>query len=487
MSRYGIRKYSTTKYGATAASSTLAWALEVDWNGDGLYDTYQAALTCQSLRVTRGRRDFLNQDNTGFAPVEEGRLNVTAYDPNRMYDPYNASSPLYPNVRPGAKFRLRVKDNLTGTIYNVMIGDITDVRPNADEQTVTITGEDRWRWLAKAPVNHTLGKSMLTGVAISHILTEIGWTDGFTLAGGDTLGFWWPDPSLSARANIQAVADAELGAVFIANNGYLKRYTRSHAAASAFTLAGADVQRNIEISMPWETVKNSFDVKVRYRKQDTSASVVWSLDEPFYMAAGVGSVNLYTRHQDSSQNDAPADAFIEPLVITTDYTANANADGSGADRSASLTVATTTDTYALSRLIIVTNSSAFNFYITKLQLRGHPAYSVNSLTLKSEDTASQALYGRQLIQIDSPFIQTIAQAQALLTWMESYFSSPKKVARVRLTNNPANQFGVDLFDRIDLDITDLALTGTYQIAEIEHEWMEPGGNNVMTTFRLEPV
>ena len=69
MSRYGTFKYSTQKYGVSV-NPNLLWALEVDWDDDGVFDGSNDAVRVTGLRSERGDQYFISGDGRG--------LNLTA-------------------------------------------------------------------------------------------------------------------------------------------------------------------------------------------------------------------------------------------------------------------------------------------------------------------------------------------------------------------------------------------------------------------------
>ena len=131
--RYGTgQTYGTAEatYGFHAITSILAWGVEVDWDGDGVFDGSNEAPYMTSISVSRGRKRQLKSTGYGFESISVGKLTMEFVNNDGRYDGWNTSSPLYPNVTYGRDVRVKVLDWATGNIEPVFYGVISDiVRP----------------------------------------------------------------------------------------------------------------------------------------------------------------------------------------------------------------------------------------------------------------------------------------------------------------------------------------------------------------------
>src|ERR1035437_2170529 len=118
-------KYGNTirYYGSQSLLPGLSWIFEVDWNNDGVYDGNLTGKIL-SIHTKRGRQFMMKADGSGFEPMMVGNMTVVLDNTDQKYNPYNTSSPLYPNVLPGRLFRLRVRNGPGGTVYNVIAGNL---------------------------------------------------------------------------------------------------------------------------------------------------------------------------------------------------------------------------------------------------------------------------------------------------------------------------------------------------------------------------
>src|SRR5512139_1939470 len=114
--RYGnaTYKYGNTSrlYGAGAETTNLIWMLQIDWNGDGVFDGTNEAVYMVNCDLKRGRDFYIGVDGngkaSGFEPMKVGKLKITLENISSRYDAYNSSSPLYPYILPGRLISLSV-------------------------------------------------------------------------------------------------------------------------------------------------------------------------------------------------------------------------------------------------------------------------------------------------------------------------------------------------------------------------------------------
>jgi hypothetical protein len=105
-------------------------------------------------------------------------------------------------------------------------------------------------------------------------------------------------------------------------------------------------------------------------------------------------------------------------VATTDYLANAAADGSGANKTANVTVVATF--FASTVKFTITNSDVATVYITKLQCRGKGLYDNSPVTVESVSTQP---YGDRPESIDMPYQSDFNTAQGLSDYLLSQFQA----------------------------------------------------------------
>jgi hypothetical protein len=207
------------------------------------------------------------------------------------------------------------------------------------------------------------------------------------------------------------------------------------------------------------------------------ASVV---DVPYIAAGGTDS---YWSPLTYNSEAVPAWNYITP-VTPTDYTANTIADGSGTDLSASISVSYTV--YGDTVKFNVTNNHATDgAYITLLKLRGDPV-TFTKRFIEYEDAASIAEYSKHTYKSDSPYCQNSVLVAENYAYTEN-FGLNDPFVEVQLQARPDRQFNLKLFWKVNTVIAKFGISEQRTIGHVSHKWLDPKGQNVLTTLILENI
>jgi hypothetical protein len=141
-------------------------------------------------------------------------------------------------------------------------------------------------------------------------------------------------------------------------------------------------------------------------------------------------------------------------VATTDYQMFANADGTGTDLTASLSVTASLGGNGVSW--VLTNNAAVTGYVTKLQCRGRGIYDKAATVVRVEDTASVTTYGERPIRIDMPYQDDETAAAAFGNLVLNMYSRSGSIPqRIGFLANVSDQrmtdaLAVDVGSQIEL-------------------------------------
>jgi hypothetical protein len=457
----------------------VAYTLSIDWNNDGTYSSSENEQdTMLSWNSERGREFFLNSNGDGLEPVQVGKLTITLDNTDGRYDPFNVSSPLYPNVVPGRSIQFSVQDTSTLTTYRVFTGEIEDMRPFALEKTVQITAVDKMRELSDLDVTIALNTDISVSNAITAVLEAAGSTDYDIDSQLDIVSYWWVNQQKSPAA-IQELCDASWGTFFIANDGTAKYHKRQRAVSSVLTLAQDTILKDIEINQPWDVVRNNIDVIVHPLVQQATATL-WTLQDTPSVASS-DTIELWGTYSYNNQSVSATGV----VLASSDYLMNSDAGGGGSDMTSDFDV--TTDVFGESVKFTITNNSASTGYITLLQIRGDALVSPDPVRLNKQDAASIALYKNRTFKLDSKWLQNTNLGISLAETIRDLLANPKKYPVIKIDTRPDIQYLPDLFDRISMTIAELGIDGAYRIGSIKHESTNNTCQSVLTTIRLEPI
>lgn len=484
--RWGSGKYSSGKYGASAAlSRRLSWGIEVAWvNGDTFDGTNEMAYML-SLNIRRGRTSFMKSDGSGFETRPAGNLQMTLKNTSGRFDPFNAG-PLQNLLSGNQRVRISVRDESTGTIYVLFTGNVDDIRPDyGDVPTVTLTASDETTKLMNSNADTDVVQANYKySDAIHDLLVSAGWTGGLrtVTAPSDTMPYWW-GTGAKAYDQLWAVSGAILAEFLVDKNGVavFKGRTNTDTPSVTFTDHDALYSYKIRTPSPRGLIKNLATVYVKNRTAN-GAVQLWKLSDKPEVQAGK-TITLYAKFNYNSQ-DCPATVVTAP-VATTDYTANTVSDGSGTDLTSSFSIVTTV--MAMGAKLDITNNSASTGYLTLMKVRGTAITADEYTYAQSSDAESVTRYGEREFTLKSDWLQDLNTATSQASAAILLLKEPKQYPQFMVRGQPAKQFAVDLNDLATLAFNSLNFSQIQRVGYIEHNVSaETAGNIADTTLYFEP-
>lgn len=485
--RYSTFKYGTTnKYGASSGlSSLLFWGVEVDWDGDGVFDGSNEAQYMRGIRGARGRQRFVSPDGVGFDKLTTGRYYVTLDNSTGRFDAWNTASDLYPNVTYGKDCKITVKDVSTGTKYSVFYGVVENIEPqsgSAQERRVVLTIVDGWQYLRNYTARQSIVQDVSPDDAIGYVLDSINWPArwGRDLeASADSISYFWADGNKQAASVIDEIAQSFLGYFFINASGQACFRTRSSANNTAIALTSDTLLKDVSLPQPWENSRNVTRVKVHPRIS-AATGTIWQLVGNTPLVQNGEELTIWANYTYNG-DPVPATSVISP-VATTDYTANTQTDGGGTNKTSDVTV-TLTDFGDTAKLVIANNSGG-SVYITSLKIRGDALYEPNVADVIYQ-SATYSTMPREF-KLDLPWQQDVNVAVDFSNVVGEFLSELHPYPVVQIEARPSLQFAPDLFDTLSLTIDTLGIGGdSYRVAYVEHESTSETCQSVRTKYYLE--
>lgn len=155
-----------------------------------------------------------------------------------------------------------------------------------------------------------------------------------------------------------------------------------------------------------------------------ATTVLFSLNEVIEIAGLSTEDGLRCAYTDPSGADRKVSGteMVTP-VGTTDYTANAQEDGGGADLTANLTVTATYGSEAVEYILENTGGPAL--FVTKLQARGKGIYDYQPVDNLREDTDSQAIQGVIPLNVNFKYEANPLVAQSYAEILLSQYREPR--------------------------------------------------------------
>lgn len=487
MARWGTFPWGNgTKWGASDVTETLAYGLEIDWNGDGSFDGSSEASYMIAWSSFRGRRNMLRSTGTGFESIQTGTLTITLDNNDDRYTTRNTSSPLYPNVVPGKEIRFRVRDmSQTGTvIYPVFYGTIIDIEPQYNN--VIITAEDGWRFLRTYSAGVATQEDITPDEAAGLLLDSIGWPerwgrdlDSFS----DLIPYWWASGNRKAGTELEDLLNSFLGHFFVDNAGRARVSGRISVSSSAADLFQDQLLKDFRNPQPWENQYNVTRIKVHPRVVASSGTIYQMTGTAPSIQPGA-SLTIFADYRYNNLL-VPAINVITP-VATTDWLTNTQADGLGSDKTANCTLSFTD--FGDTAKMKFTNNDAGTVFLIAPKIRGQAVYESSSADVTYPTDLDTVQQKRQFL-LDLIWQQDINAAESFTQAFGDFLDRDNLFPVVSIENRPELQYAADLFDIVSLTIVQKGIDGlSFKVSGISHK-SDPSirtCQRVTTELLLEP-
>lgn len=254
--------------------------------GTSVVQVVDVSPTVQRISIRRGRDRMFEQYTPGTATVQ-------FQDFTGDWNPDNTSSPYFGKILPMRQ--VRIHTNYGGNTYYLFTGFITSWDWNwsdqsADYALVTIQLIDAFRMLQLSNITTVAGAATndLPGTRIGEILDQISWPTSLReIYPGDVELQNDPGTLRNALAACQNIETTDLGAFFIAPNGYVTYLSRAQLAilaagtATTFDDDGTDISyQNLDVNLDETELANQVTF-ARLGGTDQTVSDATSISEYF--------------------------------------------------------------------------------------------------------------------------------------------------------------------------------------------------------------
>ena len=467
------------------------------------------------FNLSRGRDHFVAPNGQGFERYGPGKVTVILDNSNGRFNSFNTSSSLYPHVTPGKSVRIAVKNGSAGTDYSLMRGRIGDIQPynQGNRKMVKIDVVDGQQFLRDRTVKigyRQNGSSVIvdslwtTGRWVDLILERADWPEAEwprtydlitdhsgNVSPGSTEDFYtqlqyawfWVR---RAAEGISELEDTELGTFLHDRDGNARFFSQYFTLDQIVQLDESQLLRDISTPQPWETLRNRIEVAVNlidaHNLAGAGLELLWSI-------GGTGQNAIPVAAESSFVVDANFRYLNFGSVVPTNIAITFDVDsldtGAGTDLTAQCTVQYSE--IGNGATITLLNNSVTDGFIISLALYGDAIYAEFESVASAEDSTSIDVYGTRTFKLESPWMQEPAYAQATADFLLDKLKDPTQYPTIRIEARPDIQFNLDLYvDVIHLASSTLNIDQLYRIGKIDHSWLRPTGQAVLTTLKLEP-
>ena len=461
------------------------YVLAVDWNNDGDFSDTGEDITSRTLDIefTRGS-DYASQL---VGKTVAGVLNATINNVSGDYSTFNTSSPLYGHLLPGRKVKLTGNDgSTTRTLWTGFIDAINPVPAVSGANLAKIKAIGPLGYLNKFEVSTALYANLYTGALIGKVLDAAGWSesDRDIDTGIIQLPRFWVQSTKTLKAlrlieetESSLIEESATGSIVYRDRHARSKDTKSTVSQATYTDAsgGALSYSNIQQIDPLKFIYNELRAKMtpldgswildssaldKDTQMGVDTAVLWTYPETTVNSPSItaGATRTFVAQYPNSGSGSTSTAvdFWTTPVATTDYLANDSADGSGTNRTSSMTVTVTKRAQSMD--IAIENGHSNTVYITKLQARGHKVVTKDAFEVVATDSTSQTTYGRRTYPHPGKFIPDSEEAQNWADFHVSAWKDPVPLLRVTLVGNRSTATLTDIMSRNISDLVTVTAT-----------------------------
>lgn len=392
--------------------AAIATKIELELTGRDAGWTDVSADVLTPIRITYGINGAGPSDRTASSGSMTFLLNNSAQNAARTVGYYSPGGPASrAGWTLGIRVRARLQDPATSTWYTRFVGSVVRIAPApglTGPRTVQVIATD---WIDEAARATVAGLTTQLSKRSDQIITALVGNvsrapQATTIATGKDTYAYALDTARDDRPNpvlqeIARVVASEMGYFYVKGDGtavFEARFSRlstSDAATFSDNMAGLDVANDRNALL------TRVQVVTHPRTVDGSAVVLYQLKSVASIPVD-GTLTLLGGYTDPNNRAerVGGTSMITP-VATTDYLANAAADGSGTNLTASISIVTSFGGNGVR--FEITNNAGQIVYITKLQARGTGIYDYQNTIAEAVDDTLAATYGEQVASIDMPY------------------------------------------------------------------------------------
>jgi Concanavalin A-like lectin/glucanases superfamily len=382
----------------------------VDWNQDGDFTDPEDNITpyVRAWVVDRGR----DSPNALAGRSLAGRFEVLLDNRDGRFSEFNPASPYFGSIHTGVPIRLTITTPAAGTQFEGQLESIQPTSSLGGDHTATLVAYGPLGAFAQDAaggsgnnISTELYTSLYTSDAVGHILDAAGWsaTKRAIAPTGQPLITWWADTANPLTA-LRELEDIEQGFIYETKDGKIAwenryfRYGLTSRATYSDTPGSPLSYLPLQSQAPARYIVNTVEVVVEPPTATSSdLLVLWLGQLPMSVAPGEAVTIIAVADLALVANAFGVSSWTTP-VLGTDYGAWSNADGTGTDLSASVTL--TVQKQSTRMYMTFTNTHAtLTAYITPLQARGRLAVKHNAVVVEAHDDPSQLQHGRKSRQL----------------------------------------------------------------------------------------
>lgn len=462
-------------------SATATYVLEIDWNNDGDFGDANENVTSDvySVETIRGR-DYASQLTGRAMP---GQLVAGLKNLDGTYSSFNASSPIYGNIVPGRKIRLRTTSPSAATLWTGYLQNILPAGSLHGAPYVTLKAVGAIGKMSQKNVSPAKKDNQATGSIIGTILDSAGWGSERSIdAGQTTVGKWFVN-RLKAINAVRDIENTELGFFYESAAGDLVFEDRHHrlkephlTSQQTYSDVSGMGYATLEQNDPLREIYNEAIAMVKAYETAGASEVLWTLQET--PTVSPGATVIYWAEYPNVEKDVDTGAFVDSWdtpVVGTDITQTGVDNGD---------IGLSVSKFANSMKIQITNNNVLaTATLTLVRAKGTKVTKKYPARIAQEDSASQTAYGKRTFRLPSKWLQSTIVAQDYVNYLIGRYKNPVPLLTMSFVANRdstamTEALTRDISDRITVvatgSKTKLGINTDFFIETIQHRIREGG-------------
>jgi hypothetical protein len=437
----------------------------------------------------------------GINGYDIGVLRMVLDNFDGRYDPWNASSPLYGNIKPGVNMTFGLYQSSTDFYIDLFTGQLQEVKVDGYNNQVTFICEDGWRWLR----DQEYGKYMSTNTNLEDFIdAAFGDTYPWSLdveASTNLPNFLFV-PTGSCKSFVEDIARGTLGRAWIDTEGDFNLKTIYETTdASVKTITDDYLLRDIRISSPWDNYRSKVilngyladppaastaNATIAYYSDADYINYIIPAGESYSAIAPVLNNFVYPASASSTCVDVE-DEDYKDFTFTVNELSMDYLHFTITNPAPSTSIETTDQiTYFLVDLYD-SGSQPYNYISNKWEYETtDSSLPDNEIIITSNFWTVRREPSTALPSTSQPSTSDQTLIDDMGNTLLNFLGTVRPYPEIKYRGRYDEQFDMDLEDKVTLDLDTLNINGDYRITKISHESVI-NMQDIQTSIKLYPL
>jgi hypothetical protein len=412
-----------------------------------------------------------------FAPLRDDQALFELANVTGTYSPKKNSS-----LVPGKRIRLTATHN--GSSYALYSGRIREIKqsPGFGQQTALVEALSEVERIQRTLLTTPLFTEINAGSLFTEIMTRCSVSSFSCEALADTIPFatYKDRPATEALRELVQSGNYKL---FLDGNGTVQMKGR-HYGVFDDSQSSLTEWHDLQYALNPDSVVNDVNLNGQPRSAATSIATLSHIGSAISIPNSGNSIGVWLAYTDPNEPSlvTPAQSVVTP-VSSTDWRVSGNADGTGTDLTSAFSLSFTA--FGATAVATVTNNAGTPGYLSRMQVRGYPVLRAGRFGIRTEDSSSQAVYGRQGFELENVLIQSYPYLRDYAQFIIGDRKNPRDDITSALKNQWPEQLQREPGQVVSMIESATGINSQWTVKSAEHEVSLASGLEHTTTYNVE--